>query len=100
MTTPDLFQPQPVARRHDPPTSHAAAASITKAAKDHHYAIINVLWKPMTIYHIARLTGLDHVQVARRMPELAAMGKAMTTGKTAPGPAGRECRLWEKVDHA
>ena len=95
--TPDLFAPHPVARRHDPATSHAAATSMTRAALDHHEVILGVLWRPMTIYHIAMLTGLDHVQVARRMPELEQLGQARPTGETAAGPSGRECRIWERV---
>ena len=95
--TPDLFAPQPRARNNDPATSHAAATSMVKISHDHHLRILGVLWKPMTIYHIATLTGLDHVQVARRMPELEQMGHARTTGGTAPSPSGRECRLWEKI---
>lgn len=95
--TPDLFAPQPAARRSDPATSHAAAASMGKAARDHHEAILGVLWRPMTIYHIAKLTGLDHVQVARRMPELEQLGQVRPTGGTEAGPSGRQCRVWERV---
>jgi len=95
--TPDLFTPAPAARRDDPQTSKAAALSMTGPHAVHQYAIVNVLWRPMTIYHIARLTGLTHVQVARRLPELRTMGHVRPTGKTAAGDTGRECRLWERI---
>jgi predicted ArsR family transcriptional regulator len=95
--TPDLFATHPVARKSDPETSHAAAASMYEAHKDHHYWILASLWRPMTIYELAKLTGLTHVQVARRMPELEQMGKARATGETRTGDSGRECRLWERI---
>lgn len=86
-----------IARTSDPWTSHAAARKARELVHDHHHCILGVLWRPMHIYAIARLTGLTHVQVARRMPELEALGKVRVTGQSAPGPTGRECRLWERV---
>lgn len=95
--TPDLFAVQPRARNADPETSHAAAASMATAMGEHHRTILGVLWRPMTCYRIATLTGLDHVQVARRMGELEQMGRARPTGETAAGDSGRQCRLWEQI---
>jgi hypothetical protein len=98
MSQPDLFTPvAPRARTSDPATSHAAAKSMLgNPLTCQRAAIMGVLWRPMTIYEIAKLTGLDHVQVARRMPELEEGGHANPTGQEKQGPNGRMCRLWEK----
>lgn len=93
----DLFTPEPLARRSDPQTSHAAAQSARKFVFDHHTAILGALWRPMTCWDLAKLTALDHVAVARRMGELRDQGKVRDTGETAPGPNGRQCTLWEKI---
>jgi len=95
--TPDLFTPAPAARRDDPQTSKAAALSMTGPHYAHQSAILGAMWTAMTIYDIARLTGLSHVQVARRLPELRDLGHVRPTGKTAAGNTGRECRLWERI---
>jgi CRP-like cAMP-binding protein len=87
----------PRARASDAPTSHQAAENARAFARDHYALILGVLWRPMTIYRIATLTGLTHVQVARRMPELQQRGEARPTGETAPGESGAQCRLWELV---
>jgi len=96
-TTPDLFRPAPKARAADPWTSHAAAASMEGPAGEHCRAILGVLWRPMTCYRIATLTGLDHVAVARRMGELRDRNLVRDTGETAPGASGRQCTLWERI---
>lgn len=88
---PDLFAR---ARRSDPETSHAAAERVNFAAA-HYRAISGALAGcEATIYQIASLTGLSHVQVARRLPEMQEAGIAEPTGTTAAGPTGRQCRLW------
>lgn len=84
------------ARRSDPETSHAAAAQLS-SAEAHCGAILGALADgEATIYQIASRTGLNHVQVARRLPELKADGKAVPTGQTAAAPTGRQCRVWRK----
>jgi predicted ArsR family transcriptional regulator len=43
---------------------------------------------------IARLTGLNPNQVARRLPELKKAGLVSTTGQTVYSDAGRSEREW------
>jgi DNA-binding IclR family transcriptional regulator len=43
---------------------------------------------------IARLTGLNPNQVARRLPELQKVGMVATTGQTVYSDAGRSEREW------
>ena len=43
---------------------------------------------------IARLTGLDPNQVARRLPEMKKLGVVDTTGQTVTSNAGRSEREW------
>lgn len=88
------------ARRTDPHTSHEAAQRVTFAAA-HYRAIKGAFGQAehygdgtATIYQIAAASGLTHVQVARRLPEMQSAGLVEPTGTTAPGPTGRQCRLW------
>ena len=85
------------ARRDDPVTSHQAAARVAEFAHAHQAVIVGSLMSQGagTIYEIAARTGLDHVQVARRMPELEALQVARPTAETKPSPKGRACRVWE-----
>lgn len=96
--TPDFFAPQPRARNRDPATSHAAAASM-RACVGHQAGRILYALKhggPGTCWDIsARCVGLDHVAIARRLPELEQGGYARPTGEERPGPNGRACRVWE-----
>lgn len=105
MSDPDFFDAPhiqrgesvlPRARNGDALTSHAAAERAASFCRDHRVLILGALWKPMTTYRLAQLTGLTHVQVSRRMHELEAEGLARPTGQTAPGESGAQCRLWEK----
>ena len=85
------------ARRRDPDTSKLAAARLGEFAHDHHAKILGslVTQGKGTIYEIAARTGLDHVAVARRLPELEALMVAQPTKETKPSPKGRACRVWE-----
>ena len=84
----------PRARRTDPWTSHAAAEELT-SAEAHYRAIGKSLRNgPATIYQLSARTGLSHVQIARRLPEMQRLGQAQPTGETATGPNGRQCRVW------
>ena len=85
------------ARRDDPVTSHQAAARVVEFAHAHQAVIVGSLMSQGsgTIYEIAARTGLDHVQVARRMAELEALQVARPTAETKPSPKGRPCRVWE-----
>lgn len=89
---------RPLARATDPATSHAAAASAAGLARDHHAKILEAIqiFGPATIYQVAYMTNLTHVQVARRMPELQAAGDVrVKTDETRAAPTGRQCRVWE-----
>lgn len=87
----------PRARNSDPETSHVAASRAKWFAPSHADQILAVLWRPMTCYRIAALTGLTAVQVDRRLPELERDGHVIPTGETAIGPNGTPCRLWRRV---
>jgi predicted ArsR family transcriptional regulator len=92
----DPFPPYaaPRARNDDPSTSHAAAERVDEFSHKHYALILADLKRCYgTIYQIAAATGLSHVQVARRMPELQKLGKVETSG-FADGPTGRRCRVW------
>lgn len=83
------------ARATDPETSHEAAERVGDLASVHHREIGAALRKqPGTIYSLAWRTGLSHVQVARRLPEMQKLGLAEPTGDTALSPSGRPCRVW------
>ena len=82
----------PRARRHDPDTSHAAAARAMGMAVNHRNRIMAVLDRPQTIKELAaRLADVDHVAVARRMPELKALQLAHPTAERREG-----CRVWAR----
>lgn len=83
------------ARATDPHTSHEAAERASDLAPVHYREIGAALKRsPGTIYSLAWRTGLSHVQVARRLPEMQKLGLAEPTGETAPSPWGRACRVW------
>ncbi len=88
----------PRARKHDPRTSHAAAASVDRFARGHYLLILEwldtFLLPGGTFYEIARGIGLDGQQVNKRLPELERAGLVIATEHTRPGPSGRQCRVW------
>lgn len=84
-----LILDPPRARRRDPETSHAAAKRAGSFAANHRERIKAALAQgPGNIYEIGARCGLDHVAVARRMPELFAAGVAIPEGKRDG------CRIW------
>lgn len=85
------------ARRDDPETSKAAAAGASDFAAAHLAKILGslVTQGKATIYELADRTGLDHVAVARRLPELEERQVARPTSEKRAGPTGRACRVWE-----
>lgn len=91
-----LEMPAPRARRKDPETSHQAAAKASGLAQDHCRLITLALQEhgPQTIYELAARTRLSHVQIARRLPELAAADFVVVTNETRAGSTGRQCRVW------
>ncbi len=85
----------PRARKRDPETSQVAASGVNEFYLDHFARILEALAKPGTIYEIAERTGLTHVQVARRAPEMQAEGLiAPLSNETRLSPSGRACRVW------
>lgn len=85
----------PRARRCDPDTSHASAARVGEFDAIHFDKIKKALATPGTIYDLADRTGLDAVQIARRLPEMRGVRR---NGKKKPSPRGRPCGEWELVD--
>jgi hypothetical protein len=77
---------EPRARATDPETSQAAAARMRgKACRSHFVAIMGALWRPMIPPEIAKLTGLDVVQIDRRRKELLDRGAIRLTGRVRDG---------------
>ena len=86
----------PRVRKDDPITSFEAADSV-KDITDKHWNVITHCLKengPLGKDGIARLTGLDGNQVARRMNEMKVMGMVFLTGKTVKSNSGRNEREW------
>jgi hypothetical protein len=86
----------PRARREDPVTSQLAAAQADELSNAHYAQIRAALAAAdgCTIHEIAALTGLTHVQVARRMKEMRGV---IATPETRPSPSGRPCRVWKRA---
>jgi len=89
----DLF---PRVRKDDPITSFEAADSVKELASKHHLMIVECLQKngPLGKDGIARLTGLEGNQVARRLNELKVMGFILPTGNNVKSNSGRNEREW------
>jgi predicted transcriptional regulator len=89
----DLF---PRVRKDDPITSFEAADSIKEVTAKHHKIILECLEKngPLGKDGIARLTGLESNQVARRMNEMKVMGMVFLTGKKVKSNSNRNEREW------
>lgn len=87
-------------RLTDPPTSRAAAESAGQLRAEHHAKILAFLETQGSIgatYREAALaTGLEPVQVGRRMGELVALGKAKVVGERKLS-TGRVGRIFVKV---
>jgi predicted ArsR family transcriptional regulator len=86
----------PRARESDPITSWIAADQAKDLAKRHHKLILSALKiGNMGKDGICSVTGLDGVQVARRLPELQRQGLVCLTGKTVRSLTGRPEREWQ-----
>jgi hypothetical protein len=86
---------KPLARRIDPPTSHAAAATVRTFSGEHHAAILAALaLGPAGASGIAARCGLLAHQVNKRINELARSGQIVTTGRTVVSSSGRGEREW------
>lgn len=85
----------PIARRADPPTSHAAAATVRTFAGEHHAAILAALaLGPAGASGIAARCGLLPHQIGKRINELAKTGQIVETGRTVRSTSGRGEREW------
>jgi predicted transcriptional regulator len=89
----DLF---PRVRATDPIESFEAADSIKEVSAKHHKIILDCLEQhgPLGKDGIARLTGLESNQVARRLNELQIMCLIVLTGKTVKSNSNRNEREW------
>lgn len=90
------------ARKRDPATSHAAAASAGALRAVHQDSILAALdrYGPAGKDRIARLTGLTGVQVCRRLPELVIAELVEPTGRTVESDSGRSEREFRKAARA
>jgi predicted Rossmann fold nucleotide-binding protein DprA/Smf involved in DNA uptake len=68
-------------------SSHRARAPMPKPKQ----CVLNVLFRPLSVASIARLTGLSVVDVDHVLVELQRVGRVRING--SDGPA----KLWEKV---
>lgn len=96
----------PRCRRKDVHTSHESAQAATKGAGRHASTILTclVFEGPQTASQIAGWTGIDSVEVTRRLSDLYRMGKIkrIQTGtydgkpiyKTRLTPSGRKACVW------
>lgn len=98
-TTLSLFDwhPSEHHRTTDPATSRASAASAGQLAHNHARMILDALagLETGTASAIAAKSGLDPVQVNRRMKDLHRAGLVELTGGTAVNQAGRMERVWK-----
>jgi hypothetical protein len=73
----DNITPVQRSRRTDPGTSKAAAVNADRFASTHAGRILQALKEgPRTAHGLAAMTGLQVVQVDRRLPEMARAGLA------------------------
>ena len=86
-----------VARNTDPSTSWAAADRAKALAAHHATIIIAALCRygPQGKDGIARITGLDGNQVARRLSELERNHDILLTGRNVRSKSGRAEREWK-----
>lgn len=85
----------PRARESDPVTSWSAADQANTLAKRHAAKILDALKTgPLGKDGICSATGLEGVQVARRLPELQREGFVTLTGKEVRSKCNRLEREW------
>ena len=94
--TPPIEEALPLfgaARKSDPQTSHAAAA--TAPAGEHQAVILEALaLGPAGASGIAERCGLLPHQVNKRLTELARTGRIVETGRVVRSASGRGEREW------
>jgi predicted transcriptional regulator len=89
----DLF---PGVRKDDPITSFEVADSIKEVSAKHHKIILECLEQhgPLGKDGIARLTGLESVQIARRLNEMKTLNLISLTCNNVKSNSGRNEREW------
>jgi len=86
----------PRARSTDPSTSHDAADQASILAFQHYEQILACLQRYGALGKdgIAKHSGLESNQVARRMSELHRLGLVLLTGRLTKSNSGRSEREW------
>ena len=86
-------------RSSDPVTSYEAADAAKDLASKHFSTIVDCLQAHGALGKdgIAKYSGLDANQVARRLNELEKMNLIQLTGRTVKSQAGRNEREWRAV---
>lgn len=85
-----------LARKSDPPESHAAAARTPRFRSGHKAAILSALEAgPAGQTELARRTGMTVAAVSRRLKDLRDDGAIVRDGDAVSASGGREAR-WKK----
>ena len=86
-------------RKLDPITSHLSAEQAQPLAQNHAEMIYKCLLEHGATGKdgIAKLTGLNPNQVARRLPEMEKMGIVQQTGQLVMSEAKRKEREWSLI---
>lgn len=89
----------PLARNADPITSHMAADRAAAFKQSHADRILSALRQqgPSTAHELEAATGLNYVQIDRRMIEIERQGRARRTKDTRRTPTGGRAFVWEAV---
>lgn len=91
----EFQEPKVLARRTDPPTSKAAAKSVSDIVSLHDGKILAALAiAPGNKDEIAAMCGLNEQQVIRRIARLVERGKVVDTGITRSTATGRMATVW------
>lgn len=89
---------QPVARRTDPETSHAAGARAGTNASTHRaraLELLRVAPTGLTDFELADLTGLQQTSIGKRRGELRDAGLVRDSGRRRASPSGSPAIVWE-----
>ena len=86
------------ARRGDIDTSHDAAETIEDMATQHKARVYSALVSgPKTSQELASHTGLEYLQVVRRVSDLKNDGAIADSGARRPTKSGRQAAVWHVV---
>lgn len=98
---PEQINPRTLAHRNDVETSKEAAENSEKFRSTHYAKILKALEeKPMGKDRISQATGLESIQVSRRLSDLLRLGKIERTGEKEKSKSGmRECVYSLKIQN-